>query len=150
MQTHVFFVNSCMYTHSIAFDQMTHFTANEARQWACDSGDQCVPDFWHCDGQSDCRDGSDEAGCKCRGTPTEAEGGGWGFHANAAEPGAHPVLSLDGSWLYMKEPCRGRMLGHDCNTLVENHPLPHRCSAEVPGFRVPVCYWCLPQLQYGV
>lgn len=82
--------------------------------------------------------------------PLRQKVGGWGFHANAAEPGAHPVLSLDGSWLYMKEPCRGRMLGHDCNTLVENHLLPHRCSAEVPGFRVPVCYWCLPQLQYGV
>ncbi|XP_008844277.1 low-density lipoprotein receptor-related protein 6 [Nannospalax galili] len=29
----------------------------------CANGDQCVPDSWHCDGQRDRRDGSDEAGC---------------------------------------------------------------------------------------
>lgn len=33
-----------------------------------------MPDSWHCDGQRDCRDGSDEAGCKC-GASTAGGGG---------------------------------------------------------------------------
>ena len=40
-------------------------------QWSCARADQCVPDAWRCDRQRDCRDGSDEAGCKCRGAFTE-------------------------------------------------------------------------------
>ncbi|XP_029806015.1 very low-density lipoprotein receptor-like [Suricata suricatta] len=40
-----------------------------SRQWSCGSRERCVPDTWRCDGQRDCGDGSDEAGCpppKCR------------------------------------------------------------------------------------
>ncbi|XP_026322790.1 basement membrane-specific heparan sulfate proteoglycan core protein-like, partial [Hyposmocoma kahamanoa] len=32
-------------------------------EFKCLSNDQCVPKSFHCDGQSDCRDGSDEIGC---------------------------------------------------------------------------------------
>lgn len=33
-------------------------------QWSCASKDQCIPIFWKCDGEKDCKDQSDEAGCK--------------------------------------------------------------------------------------
>ncbi|KAI7789745.1 putative low-density lipoprotein receptor-related protein 2 [Triplophysa rosa] len=33
-------------------------------QWQCDDG-VCIPHRWHCDGVSDCQDGSDEMACSC-------------------------------------------------------------------------------------
>jgi len=35
-------------------------TANE---YQCHAGDQCVPVSYHCDGEVDCEDQSDELGC---------------------------------------------------------------------------------------
>ena len=35
----------------------------EVNEWQCQSGDQCVPRSFHCDGQIDCTDSSDEIGC---------------------------------------------------------------------------------------
>ncbi|XP_019729255.1 SCO-spondin-like [Hippocampus comes] len=32
-------------------------------EFACATGGQCVPQTWHCDGESDCLDGSDEQQC---------------------------------------------------------------------------------------
>uniref|UniRef100_H3CTP6 SCO-spondin n=1 Tax=Tetraodon nigroviridis TaxID=99883 RepID=H3CTP6_TETNG len=32
-------------------------------EFSCDSGAQCVPQAWHCDGETDCLDGSDERQC---------------------------------------------------------------------------------------
>lgn len=32
-------------------------------EFSCDSGAQCVPQAWHCDGETDCLDGSDEQQC---------------------------------------------------------------------------------------
>lgn len=118
------------------------------RQWACGSGDQCVPDFWHCDGQSDCRDGSDEAGCKCRASSLrQKQGLPCKYHRTRSPPS-----SLIGWVLVVYERAlQRRDAGMDCKPLVESHPLSNRCSTEVPGFRVPVYYyWCLPQLQHGV
>ena len=45
-----------------------------SRQWPCAGGDPCVPDVWRCDGQRDCGDSSDEAGCEC-GASTAGGGG---------------------------------------------------------------------------
>ncbi|XP_052363740.1 very low-density lipoprotein receptor-like, partial [Oncorhynchus keta] len=33
-------------------------------QWQCDDG-ACLPLSWHCDGNGDCMDGSDEMACPC-------------------------------------------------------------------------------------
>lgn len=33
-------------------------------QWSCVSRSQCIPATWRCDGQKDCEDHSDEAGCE--------------------------------------------------------------------------------------
>lgn len=69
-----------------------------------------MPDFWHCDGQSDCRDGSDEAGCKCRVSSLRQK----------ARTSMHMLQNLestlfshwmDGSWLLTRSLCRGGMLG---------------------------------------
>uniref|UniRef100_A0A8C9NC73 EGF-like domain-containing protein n=1 Tax=Serinus canaria TaxID=9135 RepID=A0A8C9NC73_SERCA len=35
----------------------------EDQQWGCSRGHECIPDVWRCDGETDCTDGSDEAGC---------------------------------------------------------------------------------------
>ena len=32
-------------------------------EWLCASGEQCIPKSFHCDGQNDCQDSSDEIGC---------------------------------------------------------------------------------------
>ena len=32
-------------------------------EWLCASGEQCIPKSFHCDGQNDCQDTSDEIGC---------------------------------------------------------------------------------------
>ena len=39
-----------------------------ANEYQCQAGDQCVPVSYHCDGEVDCGDGSDERGCSklCR------------------------------------------------------------------------------------
>ena len=33
-------------------------------EWACASGDQCIPKSFQCDGENDCQDMSDETGCR--------------------------------------------------------------------------------------
>uniref|UniRef100_A0A8D2NLP4 EGF-like domain-containing protein n=1 Tax=Zosterops lateralis melanops TaxID=1220523 RepID=A0A8D2NLP4_ZOSLA len=35
----------------------------EDQQWGCSHGHECIPDVWRCDGEPDCTDGTDEAGC---------------------------------------------------------------------------------------
>jgi hypothetical protein len=39
------------------------------RQWMCASGKECIRKGWHCDGISDCTDGSDETLTECSGDP---------------------------------------------------------------------------------
>ena len=38
-------------------------SACDADEFLCEAGDQCVPVAYHCDGEVDCRDESDERGC---------------------------------------------------------------------------------------
>ncbi|CAG5895700.1 unnamed protein product [Menidia menidia] len=52
-------------------------SACRPQEFPCASGSQCVPEVWRCDGETDCRDGSDEQQC-------------------AAPCGPHQVLCLSG------------------------------------------------------
>lgn len=36
-------------------------------QFACSDASQCIPNRWRCNGQRECKDGSDEKGCDCQG-----------------------------------------------------------------------------------
>ena len=38
-------------------------TCDEKKEFQCQSPKHCVPKSWHCDGQADCADGSDEMEC---------------------------------------------------------------------------------------
>jgi len=38
-------------------------SACAANEFQCSAGDQCVPMSYHCDGEVDCDDQSDEDGC---------------------------------------------------------------------------------------
>ena len=44
----------------------TYFQLLISYSFRCESGGQCVLEGWRCDGEADCGDGSDEAGCEER------------------------------------------------------------------------------------
>lgn len=53
-----------------------------SHQWQCDSK-QCVPAIWHCDGDTDCHDSSDERNCTKSGV--EQHGNISGKHCSLTE-----------------------------------------------------------------
>lgn len=81
-----------------------------SRQWSCASADQCVPDSWRCDGQRDCRDGSDEAACKC-GAPIRTNGRAgrgrwpccrtWDLPSPEWRPPAHREARPGDGWVFV-------------------------------------------------
>lgn len=40
-------------------------SCDESRQFRCVTSGTCIPMDWHCDGQQDCNDGSDEPEGEC-------------------------------------------------------------------------------------
>lgn len=112
------------------------------RQWACRSGDQCVPDFWHCDRQSDCRDSSDEVECKCRASSLRQK----------PKVSLQTLQKLKSTlFSYWRGLLGAGCLGLHCKTLEEGNPFPQQVlprNAWIPSSSVPLApasasAWCV-------
>jgi hypothetical protein len=38
-------------------------TCDQGEEFQCSEHHNCIPSSWHCDGENDCSDDSDEVGC---------------------------------------------------------------------------------------
>lgn len=61
----IYLVNIFSYINFYYSELLSSFFSPACRgyEFSCDSGAQCVPQAWHCDGETDCLDGSDEQQC---------------------------------------------------------------------------------------
>lgn len=53
------------FTYLLIYNFILRFTdsACSSFEFSCQAGNQCIPKSFHCDGEIDCQDGTDERGC---------------------------------------------------------------------------------------
>jgi Low-density lipoprotein receptor domain class A len=81
-------------------------------QFQCDSK-QCVPLLWHCDGDSDCHDGSDERNCSTTQRPTVSSCSPDEFQCRLSSDCIHRAWQCDG-----EEDCKDASDEMGCECLV--------------------------------